>query len=149
MARSGFPLYLVKPAVRENRYEHARSAGAQERAPRSCAPALLTQEGAMSSTQALLTKIAALRQRLVQVEDLAKDANPRDPLQILERRVAVGAREISVLDGSIRQLPGAVLAADDRAGLPVRLTARGARLLQRGRDLLKRLRRLVDDPLLQ
>jgi HD-GYP domain-containing protein (c-di-GMP phosphodiesterase class II) len=106
----------------------------------------------MSSTQALLGKIAALRQRLAPVENQTRESSTADantPLQLLERKVTAGAREISALDGSIRQLPGAVLPVEDRSDLPVRLTARGARLLQRGRDLLKVLRHLAEDPLLE
>jgi HD-GYP domain-containing protein (c-di-GMP phosphodiesterase class II) len=107
----------------------------------------------MSSTQVLLGKIAALRQRLIPTENspagTGTDAEGKTPLQLLERKVTAGAREISVLDGSIRQLPGAVLPVEDPSGLPVRLTARGARLLQRGRDLLNVLRHHAEEPLLE
>jgi len=115
----------------------------------------------MSSTQVLLEKIAALRRRLGPAEgmtgagDIAAGSlagnhpNSGNSLDVLERKVAAGSREISVLDSSIRQLPGAVLRVEERDALPVRLTARGARLLQQGRDLLKGLRRLADDTLLE
>jgi HD-GYP domain-containing protein (c-di-GMP phosphodiesterase class II) len=111
----------------------------------------------MNSTQVLLSKIAALRQRIAPVEGSLSEADKpggdkltsRNGLDLLERKIASGSQEISLLDGSIRQLPGAVLPVEDRADLPVRLTARGARLLQRGRDLLQGLRRLAEEPFLE
>lgn len=106
----------------------------------------------MSDTQAILQKIAALRQRLDQAQGLVRDASAEaerlqhetaDPVGQLEQRVATGAWHNALLDSAARE------AAPDRgpAPLPRRLTARGARLLHRGRDLLHELRSLADEPL--
>src|SRR5262249_46005259 len=109
----------------------------------------------MSETQLLLSKIAALRQRLEQAKGLADDAgslleketNP-DRLRQLERQVASGARQNALLDGSLRQLSG-VAQTSETVVLPTQLTARASRLLRRGRELLAQLRTLAEDPLLQ
>lgn len=101
----------------------------------------------MNTTQVLLEKIAALRQRLVDGE--CKAASPvgskADPLQQLDRKVAAGSFQSALIDGSTREL-------FDPAGPPrdppPRLSARGLRLLQRGRDLLHELRGLADEPIL-
>ena len=111
----------------------------------------------MIETQVLLSKIAALRQRLEQPRAPAKDdgppaaALPPDAcrVKLLEQRVAAGSRFNGLLDHSLRQLPE----ADDPTGpgpvLPAQLTARASRLLRRGQDLLRQLRTLASDPLLQ
>jgi HD-GYP domain-containing protein (c-di-GMP phosphodiesterase class II) len=108
----------------------------------------------------ILSKIAALRQRLEQAQGLVRDAgsaadsllaagaDQAGSVSQLERKVAAGARQHALLDSSLRQLPG-VLASGEMAILPSQLTARACRLLKRGRELLGQLRSLTDEPLLQ
>jgi HD-GYP domain-containing protein (c-di-GMP phosphodiesterase class II) len=114
----------------------------------------------MSDTQGLLNKIAALRQRLEQAQGLVRDvgsaaaALPEDEsrfsgrVQLLEQSLTRGALHNVLLDSSLRQLP-----AGGQVGqleiMPTQLTARASRLVKRGQDLLKRLRDLARDPLLQ
>jgi HD-GYP domain-containing protein (c-di-GMP phosphodiesterase class II) len=108
----------------------------------------------MSESQLLLSKIAALRQRLEQAKGLADDAgslleketNP-DRLRQLERQVASGARQSALLDTTLRQLPG-VVPPGEATVLPTQLTARASRLLKHGRDLLVQLRTFAEEPLL-
>jgi HD-GYP domain-containing protein (c-di-GMP phosphodiesterase class II) len=109
----------------------------------------------MSESQLLLSKIAALRQRLEQAKGLADDAgslleketNP-DRLRQLEHQVSSGARQSTLLDSALRQLPG-VISPGETAALPTQLTARASRLLKRGRELLVQLRSFAEEPLLQ
>jgi hypothetical protein len=110
----------------------------------------------MSDTQVLLGRIAALRQRLEQAHGLIKDAGSAaaslleggaDPVGALERKVAAGFRQHALLDAGLRQLSGSPGGAG--AALPAQLTARAARLLRRGGELLDRLRALSEEPLLQ
>jgi HD-GYP domain-containing protein (c-di-GMP phosphodiesterase class II) len=110
----------------------------------------------MSDTQAILSKISALRQRLEQAQGLAHEAGAaaaglaRDfaaaahPLQSLERGVADGFDHGRLLDGALRQLDGGALPGTE-ARVPALLTARARRILERGRDFLDRLRLLGDD----
>jgi hypothetical protein len=114
----------------------------------------------MSDTQALLGKIAALRQRLEQARGLAEDAGSAaaalleygsdrpDPMTLLQQKVAAGFREGESLSGSLRQLPGATRPPGEDEPLPSHLTARARRILPRVRDLLGRLRELAEHPLL-
>ncbi|HYT93249.1 MAG TPA: HD domain-containing protein, partial [Gemmataceae bacterium] len=114
----------------------------------------------MSETQVLLSKIAALRQRLEQAQKLVSDAGSTaaalldrdapttDAVAVLERKGAAGARQNAMLDSVLRQLPGND-GASESAMLPAQLTTRAARLLKRSRELLAQLRGLGDDPLLQ
>ncbi|MCI0459942.1 MAG: HD domain-containing protein [Gemmataceae bacterium] len=111
----------------------------------------------MTDTQVLLSKIAALRQRLEQAQGLIHDAGTAaasllekdaDPVGALERKVATGARQTALLDGALKQLPGPT-AGGDGAMLPAQLTARAARLLKQGRDLLSQLRALGEEPQLE
>jgi HD-GYP domain-containing protein (c-di-GMP phosphodiesterase class II) len=111
----------------------------------------------MSDTQVLLGKIRALRQRLEQAQGLAGEAGaaaaqlaaqgegaaPR--LRLLTERVAAGLEHQALLDGTIRQLADASAPAEPPRVLPVQLTARARRVLERGRDLLVQLRALADD----
>jgi hypothetical protein len=108
----------------------------------------------MSSTHLLLEKIALLRQRLAQADALthATDMPPAIssaegdiPARALERKVAVGYWQSSLLEST---LATEASASPEEQKPPARLTARSARLLQRGRELLHELRRLADDPLL-
>jgi HD-GYP domain-containing protein (c-di-GMP phosphodiesterase class II) len=119
------------------------------------------EEASMSDTQLLLTKIAALRQRLEQAQGLVHDAGSAaasllpptsersTAVDALENRVAAGARLHALLEGSLRQFPHMLGQAGEGIVLPGRLTARAARLLRRGRDALDQLRKLADEPLLQ
>jgi hypothetical protein len=112
----------------------------------------------MSETQTLLKKIAALRQRLAQAQGLANDVGSAAaalpapaPLRVhrLEESVAAGAQHHALLDTSLRQLPEAEMAAGQDPIFPTQLTARAFRLLRRGQDLLRRLRALANDPVMQ
>jgi HD-GYP domain-containing protein (c-di-GMP phosphodiesterase class II) len=108
----------------------------------------------MTETQVLLSKVAALRQRLEQAQGLVQDATSAaasllkddDTLSRLEHKVQAGARQQAFLETALRQLPG--IAGSDGAALPVQLTSRAGRLLHRSHDLLNRLRNLANDPLL-
>jgi HD-GYP domain-containing protein (c-di-GMP phosphodiesterase class II) len=113
----------------------------------------------MSDTLVLLSKIAALRQRLEQVQGLVNDAGSEaaslleraaepDRVRALEQKVAAGARQYALLDTALRQLPSNPSPTGEGVILPKQLTARACRLLKRGRDLLGQLRTLADEPLL-
>jgi hypothetical protein len=103
----------------------------------------------MSDTQVLLRKIAALRQRLEQAPPVTGEGK-RDPdrLRVLECQAAAGSRHQALVDGSLRQLKPVPSLEGDPSPLPSQLTARARRLLQRGQDLLSRLRSLSDEPYL-
>jgi HD-GYP domain-containing protein (c-di-GMP phosphodiesterase class II) len=115
----------------------------------------------MSDTQVLLNKIAALRQRLEQVQGLVRDVGSaaaalpvKAPLAAarvlhLEDQVKAGARHDALLDCVLRQLPAADPAAGAEPILPSQLTARAGRLLKRGQELLHQLRSLAGHPALQ
>jgi hypothetical protein len=103
----------------------------------------------MSETQALLGKIAALRQRLEQATRLVTEAGAsaaalaegRAPrLRLLERQAAVGDEHDARVDRAVRVLTGP--RADEARGLPRQLTLRARRVLERGRGLLGRLREM-------
>jgi hypothetical protein len=98
----------------------------------------------MSDTRVLLSKIAALRQRLDKTPAPATawpgaDALPEGARQV-ESRLAAASRYGTLLDGTFRQLADAPTALGEPAALPRRLTARAHRLLQVGRGLLGQLR---------
>jgi hypothetical protein len=106
----------------------------------------------MSETKELLEKIAALRQRLGAEPPLpvprAADA-PQvriDPPHDVGESVRRGAWHSRLIDRSLRPHDPAVQAPPM---LPARLTASGARLLKKGRDLLQALRAMADEPVLQ
>src|SRR5262249_28091503 len=110
----------------------------------------------MSDTRVLLGKITELRQRLAQVQGLVGEASrtaaallggdtPETADAPLDARIADGERRQALLDASLRQL------ADGMAGnelRPTRLIGRVRHLLERGRDIIARLRHLADEPLL-
>ena len=106
----------------------------------------------MTDTKEMLKKIAALRVRLDQAQN--KVAVATAPQQtggqeinattVLEEKVRTGARHNALLDDSLRQIAGA-----PAFQLPPKLTARGAQVLKRGRELLHQLREMLEDPLLQ
>jgi hypothetical protein len=113
----------------------------------------------MSDTQAILSKISALRQRLEQAQGLAHEAGTAaaelardyaaggDRLQSLEQAVSNGFDHGRLLDGALRQLDGSAPPGTE-SRVPALLTARARRILERGRDFLDRLRTLGDDPVL-
>jgi HD-GYP domain-containing protein (c-di-GMP phosphodiesterase class II) len=110
----------------------------------------------MTDTQVLLSKIAALRQRLEQAQGLVRAADTvaadllqhGDAAKALQAKVEAGARQQSLLDTALRQLPGAAAAAGDGASLPAQLTSRAARLLRHAHALLSQLRALGDNAML-
>jgi HD-GYP domain-containing protein (c-di-GMP phosphodiesterase class II) len=104
----------------------------------------------MSETQTLLGKIAALRQRLEQAQGLANEAGSAAAalagddgarLEVLRRKTEAGAEHDSLVDASLRQLGSEAAPANV---LPAQLTARARRVVERGRELLARLRPLAD-----
>jgi HD-GYP domain-containing protein (c-di-GMP phosphodiesterase class II) len=112
----------------------------------------------MSDAQTLLSKIAALRRHLEQVQGLAREAGSAvqsleggaaDRLGRLEHQVAEGARQTQFLSEAIRQLSDEKTHPDGELPLPRQLTARARRVLTRGRELLAQLRPLADELLLQ
>jgi HD-GYP domain-containing protein (c-di-GMP phosphodiesterase class II) len=104
----------------------------------------------MMETQVLLSKIAALRQRLEQAHGIVREADSQavallkggDVLDALQRKVAAGAIQQTLLDSTLRQIPAS--ANGDGAALPAQLTARAARLLRRAHELLGQLRPLAE-----
>jgi HD-GYP domain-containing protein (c-di-GMP phosphodiesterase class II) len=107
----------------------------------------------MMETQVLLSKIAALRQRLEQAQGIVREADNAatallqggEVIDALQRKVAAGAQEQSWLDTALRPL--AVTAGGDGAALPAQLTSRAARLLRRAHELLGQLRAIADEVL--
>ena len=63
----------------------------------------------------------------------------------LQRKVEASARQNSILDTALQQLPGIAGAAGDGASLPTQLTSRAARLLRRAHELLGQLRGIADE----
>jgi hypothetical protein len=108
----------------------------------------------MSETQELLGKIAALRQRLEQAHGLATEAgsaaatlleerlDPQFRPRSLESQVRAGHAFDVELDQAVRAVTGPEFAGPGT--LPRQLTARARRVLERGRELLRRLRPLAD-----
>lgn len=111
----------------------------------------------MSDTRAILTRITDLRRRLAQAQGLLQEAGSvasaaqaaksgTNLTEKLERDIASGNRVQQLLDGSLRQIAGA-LKGDDLVR-PTQLTARAKKLLERGRELIGQLRELSSDPAL-
>jgi HD-GYP domain-containing protein (c-di-GMP phosphodiesterase class II) len=106
----------------------------------------------MTETQALLGKIAALRQRLDQAQALAneartavaaladEDSDPAGRLLALDRQVHAANEHDLHLDRLVRPL--VVAAGGDQPPGPRQLTSRARHVLERGRDLLLRLREI-------
>jgi hypothetical protein len=101
----------------------------------------------MTESQALLGKIAALRRRLEQAQKLAAEANSAaqellasPPVAVLERRASDGALHDATLDGILHPVTPRV----EPPPLPRQLTMRARRVLERGQDLLTKLRRIGD-----
>jgi HD-GYP domain-containing protein (c-di-GMP phosphodiesterase class II) len=114
----------------------------------------------MSETQVLLSRIVALRQRLEQVQGLAREAGAAaagllgscevaGPARLLdlEARVAKGGEQARQLDASVRPLTTPF--EEHPSTLPTQLTVRARRALERGRDLLAVLRELAHEPAIQ
>ena len=109
----------------------------------------------MTETKEILKKIAALRMRLTEVQAQALAARAPSfhsqredgtATALLEEKVTIGAWQNTIVDGALRQIGGD---ADSPPLLPPKLTARGARVLTRGRELLQQLRDMLEDPLLR
>jgi hypothetical protein len=112
-------------------------------------------EAAMSETRVLLGKIQALRQRLEQAQGLANEARTA-AAALVEETATAGRRLVSFerfvedgdehdnhIDRLIRPLTGPA-GGDGPLLLPRQLTSRARRVLERGRELLLRLRQLAD-----
>src|SRR5262245_5254758 len=105
----------------------------------------------MSDTRALLGKVRDLRQRLSQVQGLVGEANKAAAALLtpesdapLEERISEGARRQALLDASIKQL------AHESAGneiRPTRLIGKVRQQLERGRELVGRLQKLAEEPI--
>jgi HD-GYP domain-containing protein (c-di-GMP phosphodiesterase class II) len=105
----------------------------------------------MSDTRVLLGKVRDLRQRLGQVHGIAGEAT--DAAALLEpetdgpvaEAIDEGARRQALLDASIKQL------AEESAGneiRPTRLIGKVRHQLERGRELVGRLKKLAAEPIL-
>jgi HD-GYP domain-containing protein (c-di-GMP phosphodiesterase class II) len=111
----------------------------------------------MTDTQLLLSKIAALRQRLEQAQGLVRAADTvaaelsqhGEAARDLQAKVEAGARQQALMDTALGKLPGIADAAGDGASLPAQLTSRAARLLRRAHELLSQLRGLGDSAMPQ
>lgn len=109
----------------------------------------------MSEARALLGKIRELRQRLTQVQGLVGEANqtaaallgadPAGADEPLQERIAEGARRQALLDASIKQLAGESNGDTIR---PTRLVERVRLQLERGRELVQKLKELATEPVL-
>src|SRR5262249_16670651 len=109
----------------------------------------------MTDTRLLLSKIAALRQQLEQVQGLAHDADstaaslleptPKEEAHVgkLAQKVAAGSQQNRLLDITLKQLapPGDT----DFPILPRQFTAYARRLLEQGRSLVEQLRKLANE----
>jgi len=110
----------------------------------------------MSDTQVLLGKITALRLRLQQAQGLAHEAgsavvsllrdtdNPDQKPAALERQAAVISECDWLLDDALKQLPSGAAHESETPQMPTQLTARARRVLERGRELVGRLRTLAE-----
>jgi len=108
----------------------------------------------MTDTKEILKRIAALRLRLDQAQGQGHTATAspaptqgkeEDRTSVLEEKVRTGTWHNVLLDGTLRQISGETTAPL----LPPKLTARGSRVLKRGRELLGQLREMLEDPLLR
>jgi hypothetical protein len=112
----------------------------------------------MSDTRALLARIIDLRRRLASAQGLlleagatataAQEAPPgTDLAEKLERDVIAGGRVQQLLEGSIRQIAGAIKGEDTVR--PIQLTSRARRLLERAMELVGRLKAVAADSAVQ
>jgi HD-GYP domain-containing protein (c-di-GMP phosphodiesterase class II) len=111
----------------------------------------------MSDTRALLARITDLRRKLASAQGLLLEAGATataaqaappgtDLAEKLERDVIAGGRVQQLLEGSLRQIAGAIKGEDTVR--PTQLTARARRLLERAKDLVGRLKSLATAPVL-
>jgi HD domain len=111
----------------------------------------------MSDTRALISRITDLRKRLANAQGLLLEAGataaaaqdaPRgtDLAERLERDVIAGGRVQQLLEGSLRQIAGALKGEDTVR--PTQLTARARRLLERAREIVGQIKPLASDPAL-
>jgi HD-GYP domain-containing protein (c-di-GMP phosphodiesterase class II) len=110
----------------------------------------------MADTKEILKKLAALRTRLDNARQSAAapalrptDTNEDEEAQetlLLADKIRTGALHNAWIDSALRELGPEHGSA---AIPPGKLTARAARLLSRGRELLQQLRDVLDDPLLR
>jgi HD-GYP domain-containing protein (c-di-GMP phosphodiesterase class II) len=100
----------------------------------------------MTDTRVLLSRIAALRQRMEQAQARpgSAEAAPLARVEQLESQVAAGLRYSTLLDGSFRQLHETDDPPAETPPLPRQLTSRARRLLLVGQELLKQLRGLAE-----
>lgn len=96
----------------------------------------------MTETKELLQRIAALRQRLNDAAPPAPartSAKPAEPMRSLEEKAQRGARHSTLIDSTLRA------SEPSTPNMPaVRLTARGARILRGGREMLQALRKISE-----
>ncbi|HEY7427753.1 MAG TPA: HD domain-containing phosphohydrolase [Gemmataceae bacterium] len=108
----------------------------------------------MSETRVLLGKIQTLRQRLEQAQGMANEARSAAAALVedtaggrnllsFERLVEEASEHDAQIDRIVRPLTGPA-GSDGVHPLPRQLTSRARRSLERGRDLLLRLRQLAD-----
>jgi len=99
----------------------------------------------MMDTKLLLQKIAALRSRLD--EDQSPAVAVADPVRAMEHKVQQGATHNRLIDNALKTAePGEVPTHEQTQ---TRLSARGARLLRKGRESLYALRAIADDAIFQ
>jgi HD-GYP domain-containing protein (c-di-GMP phosphodiesterase class II) len=111
----------------------------------------------MSDTRTLLARITDLRRRLASAQGLLLEAGATataaqkappgtDLAEKLERDVVAGGRVQQLLEGSLRQIAGAL--KGESSVRPTQLTARARRLLERAHVLVGRLKPLAADSVL-
>lgn len=97
----------------------------------------------MTDTKELLARIAALRTRL---NASAGTDGTQEPLRRVEENVQRGAAHNLLLENALRS---ADVGRVNSVPTSLRLTARGARLLRQGRELLQELRAIANEPRFQ
>src|SRR5262245_19166604 len=100
----------------------------------------------MMDTKLLLQKIAALRMRLDADAAQASTVALHDPTHAVEQKVQQGAVHNRLIESALKSAETPEAAP---AQTPLRLSARGARLLRKGREALHSLRGVADDPMFQ
>lgn len=100
----------------------------------------------MNDTKALLQKISALRLRLDEAQRLANPTTGGRGAATLEEQVQHGGWHNTLIASALESVQEEKQV--ERFPLPPRLTARAARVLKQGRELLHELRALADDTIL-
>ncbi len=98
----------------------------------------------MSDPREVLQKIAAMRVRLDQAQTRVRAGAPPHLLPAGDK-VEAGTRQLAALDRALRPLEEQA----DGFLMPARLTSRGARLLEKAREILHDLKSLAGDALLE